>query len=70
MTDTGFFDWGFSINFSGECLGQSDGAKQAANLGDGLGFSALFFLRTDFDMEADKRCVLSLHTCSQPNDSY
>lgn len=39
MTDTGFFDWSFSINFSGECLGQSDGAKQAANLGDGLGFS-------------------------------
>jgi len=23
MTDTGFFDWGFSINFSGECLGES-----------------------------------------------
>lgn len=42
MTDTGFFDWGFSIDFSGECLGQSDGAKQAANLGDGLGFSKFF----------------------------
>ncbi|GAA5840379.1 hypothetical protein JCM3766R1_000270 [Sporobolomyces carnicolor] len=49
MTDTGFFDWSFSINFSGECLGQSDGAKQAANLGDGLGFiNQTILLRENF----------------------
>ncbi|GAA5900071.1 uncharacterized protein JCM6883_006083 [Sporobolomyces salmoneus] len=49
MTDTGFFDWSFSINFSGECLGQSDGARQAANLGDGLGFiNQTILLRENF----------------------
>ncbi|GAA5989414.1 hypothetical protein JCM5350_000695 [Sporobolomyces pararoseus] len=49
MTDTGFFDWSFSINFSGECLGQSDGAKQAANLGGGRGFlNQTILLRENF----------------------
>ncbi|GJN90587.1 hypothetical protein Rhopal_003599-T1 [Rhodotorula paludigena] len=50
MTDEGFYDWGMSINFGtylldasgvgsyhGECFGQTDGARQAANLGDGNG---------------------------------
>ena len=48
-----FDDWSLSINFgsylldsqgvgsyAGECLGQSDGARQAANLGDGQGMRA------------------------------
>ncbi|GAA5942175.1 uncharacterized protein JCM15063_002030 [Sporobolomyces koalae] len=49
LTDTGFFDWSFSVQFSGECLGQSDGAKQAANLGDGLGFiNQTILLRENF----------------------
>ena len=29
-----------SFGFSGECLGQHDGSDQAANLGDGNGYSA------------------------------
>ncbi|GAA6038153.1 hypothetical protein JCM8097_005764 [Rhodosporidiobolus ruineniae] len=37
MTDDGFFDWSESIEFGHECLGQSDGERQAANLGDGNG---------------------------------
>lgn len=53
MTDEGFYDWGMSINFGtylldasgvgsyhGECFGQTDGARQAANLGDGNGMRA------------------------------
>ncbi|TNY22163.1 hypothetical protein DMC30DRAFT_445552 [Rhodotorula diobovata] len=49
-TADGFYDWSLSINFgsylldsqgvgsyAGECLGQTDGERQAANLGDGLG---------------------------------
>ncbi|BGP24858.1 secreted protein [Rhodotorula toruloides] len=37
MTDSGFFDFCESIYFSGECLGQTGGLRQAANLGDGKG---------------------------------
>ncbi|GAA5850483.1 hypothetical protein JCM8547_001888 [Rhodosporidiobolus lusitaniae] len=37
MTDDGFFDYSESLLFSHECLGQSDGERQAANLGDGNG---------------------------------
>lgn len=52
-TADGFYDWSLSINFgsylldsqgvgsyAGECLGQTDGERQAANLGDGLGIRA------------------------------
>ncbi|GAA5958376.1 hypothetical protein JCM21900_000894 [Sporobolomyces salmonicolor] len=37
MTDEGFFDYAESLQFSGECLGQTGGDRQAANLGDGNG---------------------------------
>ncbi|GAA5886074.1 hypothetical protein JCM6882_004254 [Rhodosporidiobolus microsporus] len=37
MTDEGFFDWAESLQYGRECLGQSDGEKQSANLGDGKG---------------------------------
>jgi hypothetical protein len=40
MTDDGFFDYAESLLYSGECLGQSGGDKQAADLGDGHGRSA------------------------------
>mgnify|MGYP007001963711 FL=1 len=37
MFDEGFFDYSQSLLFSGECLGQTGGLRQAANLGDGNG---------------------------------
>ncbi|GAA6007042.1 hypothetical protein JCM10207_009181 [Rhodosporidiobolus poonsookiae] len=37
MTDEGFFDYSESLEYSGECLGQTGGERQAANLGDGNG---------------------------------
>ncbi|GAA5857933.1 hypothetical protein JCM1840_000973 [Sporobolomyces johnsonii] len=37
MTDDGFFDYAESLQFSGECLGQTGGDRQAADLGDGNG---------------------------------
>ncbi|GAA5819970.1 hypothetical protein JCM11251_005431 [Rhodosporidiobolus azoricus] len=37
MTDEGFFDWSQSLEYGRECLGQTDGERQSANLGDGLG---------------------------------
>lgn len=37
MFDEGFFDYSQSLQFSGECLGQTGGLRQAANLGDGNG---------------------------------
>lgn len=43
MTDAGFFDYAESLLYSGECLGQSGGDKQAADLGDGNGRSAFYF---------------------------
>ncbi|GAA6061474.1 hypothetical protein JCM10212_002553 [Sporobolomyces blumeae] len=60
MTDTGFFDWSQSIQFSGECLGSTgSGAKQAANLGDGLGFiNQTILLRENFG-------DLSVGTCRE-----
>lgn len=45
MTDDGFFDFCESINFSGECLGQTGGLRQAANLGDGKGMSTSCYVR-------------------------
>ena len=38
LTSTGFQDWAVSIGYAGQCLGQSAGNPQAANLGDGHGF--------------------------------
>lgn len=40
MFDEGFLDYSQSLHFSGECLGQTGGARQAANLGDGNGMRA------------------------------
>ncbi|BGP40153.1 hypothetical protein JCM10450v2_004132 [Rhodotorula kratochvilovae] len=50
LSPDGFYDWSLSLNFgsylldsqqqgryAGECLGQTDGERQAANLGDGSG---------------------------------
>ena len=37
MFDEGFFDYSQSLLFSGECLGQTGGLRQAANLGDANG---------------------------------
>ena len=37
LTDAGFIDWLWSIQYSEEFIGQSLGARQGANLGDGLG---------------------------------
>ncbi|GAA5983621.1 hypothetical protein JCM11641_007302 [Rhodosporidiobolus odoratus] len=37
MTDEGFFDYSESLQYSGECLGQTGGERQGANLGDGNG---------------------------------
>ncbi|BGP55751.1 hypothetical protein JCM8202v2_003358 [Rhodotorula sphaerocarpa] len=47
MFDEGFLDWSQSIQFSGSCLGQSQGARQAANLGDGNGTRKPRNARTD-----------------------
>ncbi|KAL8278804.1 hypothetical protein RQP46_008873 [Phenoliferia psychrophenolica] len=37
LSYAGFQDWAESVGYSGQCLGQSSGNPQAANLGDGHG---------------------------------
>ncbi|GAA6017444.1 hypothetical protein JCM8202_005684 [Rhodotorula sphaerocarpa] len=58
MFDEGFLDWSQSIQFSGSCLGQSQGARQAANLGDGNGTrNQTTLLRENFGDPAFGTCL-------------
>ncbi|BGP32294.1 hypothetical protein JCM10296v2_004075 [Rhodotorula toruloides] len=58
MTDDGFFDFCESINFSGECLGQTGGLRQAANLGDGKGMiNQTTLLRENFGDPSFGTCL-------------
>ncbi|GAA5983077.1 hypothetical protein JCM10908_000148 [Rhodotorula pacifica] len=58
MFDEGFFDYSQSLQFSGECLGQTGGLRQAANLGDGNGMhNQSTLLRENFGDPAFGTCL-------------
>ncbi|GAA5869751.1 hypothetical protein JCM3774_003839 [Rhodotorula dairenensis] len=58
MFDEGFFDYSQSLHFSGECLGQTGGLRQSANLGDGNGMhNQTTLLRENFGDPAFGTCL-------------